>query len=70
MRAARVRAAESDETLKDLFTRVLTRELGGPSKKRGELPLIRSRRVATVTISPEQLSDSLLQDDVDQLPLS
>lgn len=70
VRAARVRAAEGDETLKELFTRALTRELGGHGKKRGELPLIRSRRAATVTISPEQLSDSLLQDDVDQLPLS
>lgn len=59
-----------DETLKELFTRALTRELSAHSvKRRGDLPLIRSRRVASVSISPERLAESLSEHDIDQLLL-
>jgi hypothetical protein len=69
VRAARVRAAESDETLKELFTRALSRELGGLTRKRrGELPLIPSKRRGSVQISPEELEQALIEDDVDHLP--
>ena len=69
VRAARVRAAESCETLKELFTRALTRELGGATRKRrGELPLIRSKRRGSVQTSPEELEQALIDDDVDHLP--
>ncbi len=69
VRAARVRAAESDETLKELFTRALTRELGSPTtKRRGELPLIGSSRRGTVQISPSELEQALIDDAIDRLP--
>lgn len=65
VRAARVRAAESDETLKELFTRALTRELSAaPARRRGSLPLIRTRRTATVRITPSELADALKDDPV------
>lgn len=68
IRAARVRAAEGDETLKELFTRALTRELSAQhSRRRGDLPLIRSRRAETVSISPAQLTDALAEDDIARL---
>lgn len=69
VRAARVRAAESDESLKELFTRALTRELSGTAtKRRGELPLIRSRRRGSVEISGDELEQALVDDDIDHLP--
>ncbi|MBB2893002.1 hypothetical protein [Flexivirga oryzae] len=69
VRAARVRAAEGDETLKELFTRALTRELqGSKAKQRGELPLIRSTRRSSVQISPAELEQVLIDDDINQLP--
>ncbi|WP_460831197.1 hypothetical protein [Nocardioides hungaricus] len=69
VRAARVRAAESDETLKDLFTRALTRELGASAtKRRGELPLIQSKRRGTVKIGPDELEQALIDDDISRLP--
>ncbi|MDQ6526239.1 hypothetical protein RB608_21650 [Nocardioides sp. LHD-245] len=69
VRAARVRAAEGDETLKDLFARALARELGGAgTKRRGELPLIASKRRGMVETSPEELEQTLIDDDVDRLP--
>lgn len=69
VRAARVRAAESDETLKEIFTRALTRELASPTtKRRGELPLIGSRRRGTVQIGPGDLEQVLIDDDIDRLP--
>lgn len=64
-----MRAAEGDETLKELFTRALTRELGPPTtKRRGELPLIGSGRRGTVQISPGDLEQVLVDDDIDRLP--
>lgn len=68
VRAARVRAAESDETLKELFTRALTRELRtSTTKRRGELPLIQSARRGSLKISPGELEQALIDDDVDRL---
>jgi hypothetical protein len=68
VRAARVRAAEGDETLKELFTRALTRELGGSRRRpRGELPLIPSTRRRSVQLSPEELERALIEDDVERL---
>lgn len=68
IRAARVRAAESDETLKDLFTRALTNELHrrprGASKS---LPVIRSRQPGASSLTPEQLADALAADDTDHV---
>lgn len=68
VRAARVRAAEADETLKELFTRALTRELHQQTgKKRRELPLIDSARPGGSTMTPEQLEELLDGDDVENL---
>ena len=68
VRAARVRAAKDDETLKELFTRALRRELGRPVRgERRELPVVASRRPGVSTLTGEQLAQILADDDVDQL---
>ena len=64
VRAARVRAAESDETLKELFTRALNNELKqGAPKARGALPVVGSRRPGASTLTPEELEQILADDD-------
>lgn len=64
LRAARVRAAGADETLKSLFTRALARELGFSAvKQRGELPVIASQAPGASRITPEQLEQILADDD-------
>lgn len=67
VRAAKVRAAASDETLKDLFTRALSRELGRTSRQRGELPLIATERRGTVDLSPGDLDSALADEDAARL---
>lgn len=64
LRAARVRAAESDESLKDLFTRALTKELDSAGRVRRELPVIGSSRPGRSSITPDELEQILSEGDV------
>lgn len=65
VRAARVRAAESDESLKELFTRALAKELGrADSRPRGRLPVIASKAPGRSRITPEELARILIDEDV------
>lgn len=65
VRAARVRAAESDESLKDLFTRALTKELGRPVRKaRRDLPVIGSHHPGRSTITAAELAQIQSDDDL------
>ena len=69
VRAARVRAAESDESLKELFTRALANELGrAPRRARRALPVIGSSRPGASVITAEQLGEALEIADADALP--
>jgi hypothetical protein len=66
VRAARVRAAQSDETLKELFTRALTHELERqPRKTRRALPVVGSRRPGASTVTAEELEQILADDDAE-----
>ena len=65
VRAARVRAAEGDESLKELFTRALANELGRTElRHRGQLPVIASKAPGRSRITPAELERSLIDDDV------
>lgn len=65
VRAARVRAAEGDETLKELFTRALAKELGRAARPvRRELPVIASTAPGRSRVSPEELEQIMADDDV------
>lgn len=66
IRAARVRAAATDESLKELFTRALTKELGRPvGRTRRELPVIGLPRSDRSSITPAELEQVLSNDDID-----
>ncbi len=67
VRAAKVRAASQDETLKELFTRALTRELAPDARReRRTLPVIASRRPGHSTLTPEALEVVLNDDDLER----
>lgn len=67
VRAARVRAAASDESLKELFTRALTKELDRAARKqRRKLPVIGSSRPGRSSITPAELEQVLSDDDIDR----
>lgn len=68
LRTARVRAAEADETLKELFARALRNELGRtPRKSRRELPLVKSRRPGASQLTADQLDQALAMDESDSV---
>lgn len=65
VRAARVQAAASDETLKDLFTRALSAELGRTRRRvRKTLPVIASSAPGRSQITPAELEQILVDDEV------
>jgi plasmid stability protein len=67
MQAAKVRAAQRGESLKELFTRAITREVEAPrpaeADRRVEFPLIRSRRGRRVNITNADIEDALAAED-------
>lgn len=67
VRAARIRAAERDETLKELFERALTKELGRAPRVRGPLPVVTSSRPGTLRLTNEMIADLDLAADLDRV---
>lgn len=71
MRAAKARAAEHGESLKDLVNRALAHELGLPSvpkRKTGRvvLPLIARDAAPTVLVTNDDIADALEAEDIDR----
>jgi hypothetical protein len=71
MRAAKARAAEHGESLKDLVNRALTHELGLPSvpkRKTGRvtLPLIAREVAPTVLVTNDDIAAALEAEDVER----
>lgn len=72
MRAAKARAAEEGESLKDLLTRAVAREVGMPATAREKagrvaLPLIARDAIPTVLVTNEDIADALDAEDVEGL---
>jgi hypothetical protein len=71
MRAAKARAAERGESLKDLVNRALAHELGLPSvpkRKTGRvaLPLIARDATATVLVTNDDIAAALEAEDIER----
>jgi hypothetical protein len=71
MRAAKARAAEHGESLKDLVNRALAHELGLPSvpkRKTGRvaLPLIARDAAATVLVTNDDIAATLEAEDIER----
>jgi hypothetical protein len=71
MRAAKARAAEEGESLKDLVNRAVAREIGipaTPKAKRGRvtLPLIARDATPTVLVTNDDIGDAIEADDVER----
>jgi len=71
MRAAKARAAEDGESLKDLVTRAVAREVGLPATARGKtgrvtLPLIARDATPSVLVTNDDIVDALDADDVER----
>ena len=68
MRAAKARAAEQGESLKDLVNRAVAREVGLPAAARGKagrvtLPLIAVGAEPTIVVTSEDIADAFDEDD-------
>jgi hypothetical protein len=71
MRAAKARAAEEGETLKDLVNRAVARELGLPATPREKagrvtLPLIARDARPTVIVTNDDIADAFDADEVER----
>jgi hypothetical protein len=71
MRAAKARAAEEGESLKDLVNRAVAREVGlpaAPREKAGRvtLPLIGRDNTSAVLITNDDIADALNAEDVER----
>ena len=71
MRAAKARAAEHGESLKDLVNRALARELGlqsVPKQKAGRvaLPLIARDATPAILVTNDDIADVLEAEDVER----
>jgi hypothetical protein len=71
LRAAKARAAEDGESLKDLVTRAVAREVGLPATARGKagrvtLPLIARDAAPTVLVTNDDIADALDAADVER----
>jgi len=70
--AAKVRAAELGESLKDFFIRAISHEMGLPinrgTKARVTLPLIKQQRKAgpTVTVTNADIEAAIAQEDLER----
>jgi hypothetical protein len=69
MRAAKARAAESGESLKDLFARALAKEIGrrspASSSRRVTLPLIARDAAPSVAVSNDEIAEALAAVDAE-----
>jgi hypothetical protein len=71
MRAAKARAAEEGESLKDLVSRAVAREVGLPATARGKagrvtLPLIARDATPTVLVTNDDIADAFDAEDVER----
>jgi hypothetical protein len=71
MRAAKARAAEQGESLKDLVNRAVAHELGVPATHQGKagrvtLPLIARDATPTVLVTSEDIADALDAEDAER----
>jgi len=71
MRAAKARAAEEGESLKDLVNRAVAREVGVPATSKGKtgrvtLPLIARDATPTVLVTNEDIADAFGAEDVER----
>jgi hypothetical protein len=71
MRAAKARAAERGESLKDLVNRAVAHEVGLPSAPKGKtgrvrLPLIARDAAPTVLVTNEDIADALGAEDLER----
>lgn len=71
MRAAKARAAEHGESLKDLVNRALANELGlqsVPTRKTGRvsLPLIARDAAPSVPVTNDDIADALEAEDIER----
>jgi hypothetical protein len=75
MRAAKARAAEHGESLKDLVNRALAHELGMPStlkRKTGRvaLPLVAREAAPAVLVTNDDIADALEAEDIERYTAS
>ena len=75
MRAAKAKAAERGESLKDLVNRALAHELGLPSASRKKigrvtLPLIARDAAPAVLVTNDDIADALEAEDVERYAAS
>ena len=71
MRAAKARAAEHGESLKDLVNRAVAHEVGLPVTPKGKagrvtLPLIARDAAPTVLITNENIADAFDAEDIER----
>jgi hypothetical protein len=71
LRAAKARAAEHGESLKDLVNRAVAHEVGLPSAPKGKsgrvmLPLIARDAAPTVLVSNEDIADAFGDEDAER----
>ena len=71
MRAAKVRAAEQGESLKDLVNRAVAHEVGIPATPKGKsgrvtLPLIASDATPAILVTNEDIEDAFDAEDVER----
>lgn len=71
MRAAKARAAEQGESLKDLVSRAVAHEIGLPTTPKGKtgrvtLPLIARDARPAVLVTSEDIADALDSEDVER----
>lgn len=70
MHAAKVKAARHGETLKDLFTRAISHEVGGSSRGRAtgrlDLPLIGRDEGPKVNVTNADIDAAFAAEDVDR----
>jgi hypothetical protein len=71
LRAAKARAAEEGESLKDLVNRAVAREVGLPATPRGKagrvtLPLIARDAVPTVIVTNDDIADAFEGEEADR----
>jgi hypothetical protein len=71
MRAAKARAAEAGESLKDHLNRAVAREVGLPALPRGKagrvaLPLIARDAKSAVLVTNDDIADTFAADDAER----
>jgi hypothetical protein len=71
MRAAKARAAEHGESLKDLVNRAVAHEIGSPATPKGKagrvsLPLIARDATPTILVTNEDIADALDTEDIER----